>query len=456
MSLDLPGLMRRWVSASRQALRSELWPVPAIGVLVGLVVGIVLPKVDSSIDRHLPHALSQYLFGGGASAAREVLGVVASSLVTVTSLTFSLTVVTLQLASGQFSPRLLRTFTRDRTVHFTLALFLATFVYALAVLRTVRSAQDQQQVFVPQVAVTVGFVLCIASVLALVLFLAHLASEIRVETMLKNVHEDASATASRVSHREEPGARDSVGPDAPKGAALLLAGSSGFLLKVDGESLLAAAVSAGAVVLIDRASGASLIAGTPFGAVWAHGDPLEDDALERVQAGVDGAASIGFERTEEQDLGYGMRQLADVTIKALSPGINDPTTAIHALGHCSGLLCELAGRDLGPKLLCDEDGATRVVLARPGFGELLEIAVGQARRFADDPMVLHRLFALLREVTWRAPGTHEREAIREQLGRLRATAADLDLADAELAELREHAALVEEALAGSWPLHQRS
>jgi uncharacterized membrane protein len=126
----------------RESFRSQLWPLPAIGIAVALLLGIALPELDAALDDQLPAFVSDYLFGGGASAARTVLDAIAGSLITVTALTFSLTVVTLQLASSQFSPRLLRTFSSDRFVQLTLALFLGTFTYALTVLRTVRTGDD--------------------------------------------------------------------------------------------------------------------------------------------------------------------------------------------------------------------------------------------------------------------------------------------------------------------------
>jgi uncharacterized membrane protein len=181
----------------RDVARTELWPLPVLGVLTAVLAGVLLPRLDGRVDSGLPTGVTSILFGGGVEAARKILSAVAGSLITVTSLTFSLTVVTLQLASSQFSPRLLRTFTRDRFVHLTLALFLGTFTYALTVLRTVRDADGNEPAFVPQISITVGYVLAIASVLGLVLFLAHLAREIRVETTLRNVHRDASGTVRR-------------------------------------------------------------------------------------------------------------------------------------------------------------------------------------------------------------------------------------------------------------------
>lgn len=239
------------------------------------VLGFWLPVLDDHLDPGLPPGVTLYLFGGGPDAARSVLSAVAGSLITVISLTFSLTVVTLQPASGQFSPRLRRTFSRDRFVHVTLALFLGTFTYALVVQRTVRTANgDQQQAVVPQIAVTVALLLALGSVLGLVLFLAHLARQIRVETILDNVHQEATETLHRVLQVRDHGTPDTrVVPDPPWTAVPLLATRSGFLLSVDEDALLAAAHDAGALIRLDCLPGGSVVAGTPLGTAWTLDGP---------------------------------------------------------------------------------------------------------------------------------------------------------------------------------------
>lgn len=325
-----------------------------------MVPGVALPRLDAVTV--LPVGLTGYLFGGGADAARSVLGTIAGSLITVTALTFSLTVVTLQLASSQFSPRLLRTFTRDRVVHLTLALFLATFTFAVVVLRTVRSAASGRAESVPEASVTVAVLLTLASVIGLVLFLSHLAATIRVETMLVTVHTDAEAAA--------PGAlgpRGVTGPalEPPADAVVVLARQSGFLLDVNAETLLAAVSGQQACLRVDRVPGDWVVAGTPLGLAWRlDGGLIGRDALQELQACVDATVSVGGERTLHQDVAFGLRQLTDVAIKALSPGVNDPTTAVHALGHSATLLCGLAGGQLGPRRLVDADGRVRVELRR--------------------------------------------------------------------------------------------
>ncbi|MFI7055805.1 DUF2254 domain-containing protein [Streptosporangium canum] len=444
--------MRGRLNALGEHLGTQLWPLPTLGVGLAIALGVGLPQLDAQIYDDLPPWLRNHLFGGEAGAARTVLDAIASSLITVTALTFSLTVVTLQLASSQFSPRLLRTFTRDRFVQITLALFLATFTYALTVLRTVRATSGAQEVFVPQASVTMAFLLTLASVLSLVLFLSHLAQEIRVETMLRNVHANADQTIRRLlPEPPSPRTQATAPPRPPANAVPLPAGTSGFLTAVDEVSLLAAAVEADAVVLIQRHPGSSLIAGTPVGFGWPQSArPFPPDILTRLRQRVATAISTGFERTGAQDIGFGLRQLTDVATKALSPGINDPTTAVHALSHSSALLCELAGRDLAPRLLHDDQGQVRVVLCRSQLGDLLELAVAQPRRYgANDPFVLARLSSLLRELAWCA-GHEHRQTVADQLARLRTTIAAQDFDATERAWLAELTEQVDQALDGRW------
>lgn len=445
-----PRALASRVWALRDAWRVQLWPVPTLGVVLGVAAGVGLPRLDAAVDAQLPAALATHLFGGGADAARAVLSAIAGSMITVTSLTFSLTVVTLQLASSQYSPRLLRTFSRDRVVHGTLSLFLATFVFALTVLRTVRTAADEQPVFVPQLSVTLAFVLALASVLALVGFLAHLTGQIRVEAVLRNVHAEAGETAEAVTTRRDDTRTDRPAPPAPPPSAEpLIAGSSGFLVSVHEEDLLAAAVEADAVVLVEALPGASVVAGTPVGAAWPRtAERFDAETWERLSARTAAAVTTGFERTAAQDIAFGLRQLTDVAIRALSPGINDPTTAVHALGHSSALLGELCERDLGPRVLRDDDALVRVVLHRPDLGDLLDEAVAQPRRYgAGDPAVLARLLVLLDELAWRVRLPEERSAIAGQLGRVRATVEAQAFDAAEVDRLAALAGRVESTLA---------
>ena len=424
----------------RDAVRTQLWPLPTLAVTAAIALGLVLPRVDASVDAGLSGWADTVLFGGDAGSASTVLDAVASSLITVTSLTFSLTVVTLQLASSQFSPRLLRTFTQDLFVQSTLALFLATFAYSLTVLRSVRSGDDGQEPFVPRISVTTSYVLAMVSVIALVLFLAHLARQIRVETMLHQVRRDASGTLRSVLPPRGEG-RPAV--TVPTGVGQpLLATTSGFLLSVDADELLDVSRATGSVVVLTAMPGDFVVEGTPVGSLHPAAAERGDTALlpsqvpEEVRLAVGSALRTGTERTAAQDVGFGLRQLTDVATKALSPGINDPTTAVHALGHVSALLGELADAELGPVESRGDDGS-RVVLHRPDLEHLVEMSLTQIRRYgAADPLVVARLYRLLAELSWRVSPADAWLVERER-GRLDHTVSASDFDAVTLAGLTE-------------------
>ncbi len=440
--------VRSALGAVRDAVRAQLWPLPILGVTIAAVLGVLIPHLDTLLDSQLPGWLDAVVFSGDAGAARTVLDAVASSLITVTSLTFSLTVVTLQLASSQFSPRLLRTFTQDIFVQVTLAIFLATFTYSLTVLRAVRSPTESASPFVPRLAVTTSFLLALASVVGLVLFLAHLTRQIRVETMLLNVHGDATQTITtnleRRADADPPSAHDARPPAT---AGQLWAWGSGFLLRVDRDQLLDAAREAGLTVRLERYAGDFVVAGTPLGSTWSPpAEVVSDSAHAAFEKTLRSAVHLGAERTGAQDIGYGLRQLTDVVNKALSPGINDPTTAIHALGHTAALLAEMTDYHLGPLVLRDDDDVVRVIVNRPDFAHFLDLALSQPRAYGQaDAQVLARIYELLRDLAWCAQPEH-RPALSHQLDRLHATARGQDFDEVQRGRLEALEAEVREVL----------
>lgn len=222
--------------------------------------------------------------------------------------------------------------------------------------------------------------------------------------------------------------------------------SSGFLTSIDEDGLRSVATGAEVYLLIDCHPGSSLVEGVPIGKAWSEHRQLDSDAIERLQRDVGKAIKVGYERTAAQDVGYGLRQLTDVANEALSPGINDPTTAIYALGHAAALLCQLASRDLGPVLLCDndDDQLVRVVLKGPDLAEYLDLAITQPRRYGSaDPQVMTRLFSLLEELTYHLA---DPTPIRAQLRRLWATVVSSDFDDTETQQLDQAARRVEHAM----------
>ncbi len=446
-------LMRTWLTIGRDTFRTRLWPLPTIAVVVAVLLGLALPELDATVNAQgdaQANAVSGWFFGGDAEAARSLLDVIASSMITVTALTFSLTLVTLQLASSQYSPRLLRTFTRDQFVQITLALFLATFTYALTVLRGVHGTSGGGEIeFVPRISVSVAFLLALASVVGLVLFLAHLTGQIRVETLLKSVHADATLTMETVLARRDPDTPTAPArvPSPPADAVRLLVHEDGFLAWIDQGALIKVAEEEDALVRLDVHPGSFLVRGTPLGSAWpAKGGTFDQETADRLTKAITDCVHPGFERTSTQDVGYGLRQLTDVANKAVSPGINDPTTAVHALGHISAFLCDLTDRELGTVHLKGEGDTVRVWLQRPDLATYVDLGISQPRRYgASDPQVMLKIFQVLMDLSYRV-APDQRPVVWEQLARLRTTVAAQSFDSAELGVFEEFGRRVEQNL----------
>jgi uncharacterized membrane protein len=438
-----------WV---REVVGAALWPIPAAATVLTIVAGIGLVQLDQHYDSALPSGIRGLLFGGGPGEARQLLAAIATGLITTVSLVFSLTIIAAQLASTQYSPRMLRELPRDGLVRATLAVLVGAFAFALTVLRTVR---DRGEGSVPRIAVSVSFLLTMVAAVLLVIFLGHVVTMLRVETMLKQVHRTHDRTVGHLL-ADAHGAPDDDerGDDPPDDARLLVAVHSGFVNAVDEARLVAAAQRHGVVVRLLEPTGAPATAGIPLAAWWssdgASGAEVDEQALARA---LDESVVIGYERTAAQDLGYGIQQMVDVYLRALSPAVNDPTTAVSSLGHLAAALVALAGKDLGPRRIRDSEDGVRLVVPLPGFADLLELALAPVRRHGmGDIAVATRVFTLLRAVAWVARDDGERAAVRTQLDRARA-AAERELADPERCaafDIDVAARRVEDALERRW------
>lgn len=417
---------RSWWAKVSESVESRLWPVPLAAVVIAVALGILLPRIDLVVDSSLPTAVDSAVFNGGADTARSVLSSIAGSLITATSLTFSLTVVALQLASSQASPRVLRLFARDRQVHWTLAAFLGTFAYSITVLRSVRSATEDVPEFVPRISVTLAFVLTLVSVIMLVFFLAHLAAQLRVETMLKEIHADTDRVIGLMGERNA--SLPAYGPAVVVPAAwrAVAAGSSGFLTGQDHELLLRVADEHSIVVEETRRVGENIVKGTPLAYWWHTGGPGDRVHATHLDAAISDAFGIGYERTAAEDIDFGFEQILDIGLRALSAGVNDPTTAVHAVGHLTALLARTIEMPRLPAALAGDDGELRVVTSARAVVDDIEAALSPIRHYgASHPAVVERFIRAVDELS---SLTHDPEVTGALAIQLDALAAQLPAA----------------------------
>jgi len=377
---------------SSESHRRPLWLGAAVAGGAAVVLAVLLTQV-------LPLGEDlTWLWPGDASAATSALQIVATSVMTATTLTFSLTVVAIQLASQQFSPRLLREFTRDPVTKTVLAVLAAAFAFTSTAVRTIRTDAP-----VPTVAIVVGQLLGLASFAAIVAFISHIVRMLRVDSMMLAVHDDAlrAMEASYPPYEEVPRSPDELDLDAALGRSVM-ASSSGFVQGVDVAGLVRAAQEHDAVVRVETRPGDQVMRGTPVATVWAREgaagrrlDPVPDALADGVRT----AVRMGYERTFDQDTSFGLRQLEDIAVKAMSPSVNDPVTAATAAGHLGDLLVQLTGRHLGATLHEDEEGVGRAVVPDRDLRYYLDLTCGQLQRFAaDEPTVLVALLRMLRDV----------------------------------------------------------
>jgi uncharacterized membrane protein len=389
-------------------LAGALWVLPTVSVIAFLLAGALLSRV--SVDTDSP--LWPLAFQGTAEDARGILVVVSATMITVTGLVFALTIVALQIASGQYSPRLLRNFMRDRGTQVVLSVFVGAFAYSTAGLHTVGIQRAGGEAFVPRLAVSGSLLLGLASVGVLIYFIHHLARSIQIDAIMSTVERETREVIEDV-YPDQPGYLEPEErcPDPPAWAVVLPAGRSGYLQAVQPEFLVRAAADQDVVVRLARQVGDHVVEGTPLAWAWRRvrdQSPVEPQLL---QAALEDAVAIGFERTMVQDVPFGLRRLVDIGNKALSPAINDPYTGIQALHHLSVLLCMLAGRRLGDRRYHDEQGTLRVAVPLPQFADYLRLGTAQIRRSgAKEPAVTRSLIQLFKDVGSRALSDDRRRA----------------------------------------------
>ncbi len=370
----------------RDRIRSSFWLVPTVCVVVSIVLAVGLVKVDQLIG----DVQSAVLFPGPPAGATSFLSSIITSMISVTGLVFSITVVVLVLTSGQFSPRVLRGFLRDRTIQWSLGVFIATFVYAMTVIRDVQGSTDTFSAFVPRIAVTFAFLLVLASVALFIAYINHIANMIRVSSIITRVGDEARALLERRCPADPPRPPPTPQPAAAPAVVVVPSPTLGVIVSVNEADIVERARRDAAVVELVPRVGDFVPAGGP---------------LLRVHGGDDGGRgyadliALDSDRTMEQDLAFGFRQLVDIAEKALSPGINDPTTACQAIDILHDLLRRLATRELPTGRHPDRDGTVRLIVPQYDFADFLRVAVAEIWHYGADGMQIGpRLETMLRDL----------------------------------------------------------
>lgn len=394
------------VLALWEKMRTSLWFVPTTMVLVAALLAVLL--VQNPLPFGVRVKVGWWLHQGDGADAANLISTLLGALIPMTALLISITMVVLTLAAGQLGPRLISNFMSDRQTQMTLGLFIATIVYLMIVLWTLQG--DMQPEEVPSLGVSIGALLVLACVGSLIFFVHSLARSIVSDTMIARIGADLDL-AIRRQWREEPEhlSPDEVDVGQPGWGVGI--GNDGYVETVDYDSLVKEAKRLDARFELFYRPGDFVISGTVHARIVGP-----QDAVEKGRAALASATVVGARRTAAQDLEYSIRQLVEIAVRALSPGVNDEFSALAVVDRLGASLAVAVRRHPVHRVLCDRDGVPRVVRRVATFAGLCKAAFNQIRQASGrTPAVQIRMIETLGNLLSVAEEPAYREVLRHHL-----------------------------------------
>ena len=362
---------------------SSLWFVPVMCVLAGVAISFG----TIALDRAFNYGAIPQVIVGRPTSATAILSTIAVSMVSLAALVLTITMVVVQLAMGQFSPRIVQRILRDKPSQLAIGLFVATFVHAVLTIREVVDRGDGTG-RVPGIAVATSYVLVVASIAALVIYVHHIGQSLRVSALIELVGHETRKLVDR--QYSEVGPSVAIDPQAPR---VIEARKSGVVTMIATEALVAEAGRADCVIELVPSLGAFVPAGGALFLVHGGTSALDEDVLHA-------ALSLKLEPTLDEDVAYGMRLLVDIAERSLSESpFQDPTTAVQAIDRLHDILRQLARRPFPDGRIQDDRGRLRLVMQTMTWDDYVHLAVDEIRMAgAGSPQVSRRLVAALTDL----------------------------------------------------------
>lgn len=429
----------------REVLRTNLWLVPAIEVAAAAILFGCTYALDRAAYNGV-FAVPGWAISGGPDVARTVLTSIAAAVITVVGVVFSIVIVAMTLTSTQFGPRMLRNFIRDRGTQLTLGTFVATFVYAVLALGSV--GQGSRGAFVPHISVTVTLALMLVDLAVLIYFLNHIARQIQLPEVIASIAEDLQKAIALQAGDSAQGRADAAQASAliaglGGDGGVVSAPRSGYLQYVEHQTLVGIATEANAVIHVLFRPGHFIVAGQQYASVW------PTDAASVVVRELAAAHVTGPYRTLAQDVSFGVDQLVEICIRALSAAVNDTFTALTCIDWIGDSLCQVAGRWQPTRVYRDSAGAVRVITTEATWERLVQRACDMVRQAsAGMPAVMIRQLGSLAKVVERTPAGRERQVLLDEADMIeRLSAATVGEANDRAAISRAYALVVTAARA---------
>lgn len=357
-----------------EAVRNSLFFIPALCVMFSLALAAGM----LAIDRHVELAAIPSLLRFTVDSARQLLATMGGAIITVAAIVFALTALSVQLASSQFSPRVVRGFLRDRTQQVAIGFMVGTFTYTLVVLRAVRSVDGAGDVS-PALSTALALGLTVVAVVVIVGFVSRTAHRLQSSEIIREVYQETLRAVARqlpLRERDESRAEVPAVDRRSEPGRKVRARSTGWIAQVSTEQILDLLPPGGAA-RVDVAVGQFVHPGRRLCTIWADSNEQEEDERR-----VNRAFAVGASRTMQQDVGFGIRQLVDIALRGLSPGVNDPQTAHESVVHLDAIIYEILRRDLPPAEIAGEDGRRVVLAAQLTYADYVEQAFDEIRQSA--------------------------------------------------------------------------
>jgi uncharacterized membrane protein len=376
-------------------LKATFWFVPVIIIIISILLSIGFVYLDGLIDVS-QDGLGRFFFVNSSDSARSILSTISGAMMGVAGTVFSITLVALTLASSQFGPRLIKNFMYVRLNQVVLGAYISTYLYCLLILNAVKAGDDFT--FIPSISILVAILAAIANIILLIIFIHRIATSIQADHVISDISDFISKQVQTL-FPEKMGEENHTGENVDISASIsvypkrssIKSSKSGYLQYIDGETLMKIISRNDSLLDLYHRPGGHLVEGVEIGMLYSKGN-WEKEEFEKIHE----QFVIGKTKTSQQDIEFSIYQMVEIAVRALSPGVNDPFTAIACIDNLTATMSYLAQAKFPSRYRFDEEGNLRIIADTVAFDGVLDAAFNQIRQFSGgSPAVIIRLMESL-------------------------------------------------------------
>jgi len=394
-------------------IKSSFWFLPSLIILIAICFAFGLIYLDNYVSLD-PKGIARYAFSGSVQSARTVLSTISGAMITVAGTVFSITLVALALAASQFGSRILRSFMTQRINQVVLGSYIATYVYTLIVLNSISDTMPVR--FVPVISVAFAIIVTIANIILLIIFIHHIAVSIQADHIIAEItrtfFNDAKYHfAQTKNNNNNHGAMEESEDYSSRFAHQVdfSINEYGYLQDINYEKIFDFAVDHHSLIVLNKKPGDFLVNESKVGCIYSN-EIIAEEKTEELKD----AIIIGKLRTPQQDAEYSIQQIVQIAVRALSPSINDPFTAITCIHNLTSILCYLTGINFPSGAWHDENGKLRIILQTLQFEDILNASFNQIKNYSPgNPVIFQTLMDSLNTIYIFSQSDEQRDAIRQ-------------------------------------------